>query len=263
MDKKIVEIVEAVHRLCKSLNLFESYLPKHTEGKTGEALFWRDVVNLYGLFCDCDRIQIKEKESLFGLFEKYALINRREHQSIRDFYGMISALRAWFCHNCDQERYYTKKKAVVLQRFLREITTSGDVPSDPEGMDWTSADAYIRRRFEEYLDLLADVMRKIEASACREQIKDQWCVLYAKALSHDRELLDNVLAEEYEYHCLDLGIPPRRVGERTQKMRQDLEEKGYSYTVIHNSIMNNASRTISASEIVRDSIRQYNLESLI
>ncbi len=263
MDKKIVEIVEAVHRLCKSLNLFERYLPKNTEGKTGEALFWRDVVNIYGLFCDCDRIQIKEKESLFGLFEKYALINRREHQSIRDFYGMISALRAWFCHNCDQERYYAQKRATVLQRFLREITTSGDVPSDPEGMDWTSADAYIRRRFEEYLDLLADVMRKIESAANRNQIRDQWCILYAKALFHDGELLSNVLAEDCEYHCVDLGIPLRRVGDKLQKMRQELAEKGYSYTDIHKSIINNAGREISASEIVRDSIRQYNLESLI
>ncbi len=263
MDKKIEKIVEAVHCLCKSLNLFERYLPKKTEGKTQEALFWRDVTNIYGLFCDCDRIQVKEKESLFGLFEKHSLISRRQHQDIRDFYGTVSALRAWFCHNYDQEKYYTRRKAAVLQRFLREITTSGEVPSDPEGMDWALADTYIRRRFEEYLDLLADVMGKIEASACREQIRDQWCVLYAKALFHDRELLDNVLAEEYEYHCVDLGIPPRRVGEKTQKMRQSLEEKGYSYADIQKSILDNADRAISASEIVRDSIRRYDLESLV
>ena len=263
MDKKIVEIVEAVHRLCKSLNLFESYLPKHTEGKTGEALFWRDVVNLYGLFCDCDRVLLREKENLFGLFKVYKLIDGRQYQLMDAFYKEISALRAWFCHNYDQERYFTNKTDVVRQQFLKKSTVTGDVPSSLEEMDWVAADVYIRKCFEEYLDLLADVMRKIESAANRNQIRDQWCILYAKALFHDGELLSNVLAEDCEYHCLDLGIPLRRVGDKLQKMRQELAEKGYSYTDIHKSIINNAGREISASEIVRDSIRQYNLESLI
>lgn len=259
MDK-IDGIVETVHRICKSLNLFERYMPKETEGKTQEALFWRDVVNMYGLFCDCDRIQIKEKENLFGLFEKYSLINKRQYQIFKEFYGIISALRAWFCHNYDQERYYTHRTEETLQQFLKDVAASGEIPSDPEGMDWTVADDYIRKRFDEYLDMLADVLKKIEVSACREQIKDEWCELYAKALFNDRELLNNVLAENYEYYCKDSGITMRRLGEKIQKMRQGLEENGYSYIDIHKTIIDHANQTVAASELVRDSIREYNLE---
>lgn len=259
MDK-INEIVETAHRIYKSLNLFERYMPKKTEGKTQEALFWRDVVNMYGLFCDCDRIQIKEKENLFSLFKKYSLINKMQYQSVREFYDIISALRAWFCHNYDQERYYSHKTEIMLQQFLKETSVLEGVSQNPEEIDWVSADAHIRNRFEEYLDILAEALKKIEVSSSREEIKKEWCELYAKALFHDRELLNNVLAENYEYYCRDLCIPLRRLGENIKKMRQRLEENGYSYEDILKSIWEYEDQTVAASELVRDSIRKYDFE---
>lgn len=259
MDK-IGEIVGTTHHICKSLNLFEKYMPKKTDGKTQEALFWRDVVNIYGLFCDCDRIQIKERENLFRLFKKYSLIGDRQYQNVKDFYNFISALRTWFCHNYDQDRYFSQRTKEILQKFLKEITNSGGEPSDLEEIDWALADAYIRKQFDEYLDLLADALNKIEVSPNREAITDEWCKLYAKALYHDRELLDNILAENYTYACMDLGIKPRRIRTKTMKMRLKLEKEGYSYLDIYKSIVDFADLTVAASELVRESIRGYHLE---
>ena len=65
--QKINEIKKLAHKIDPRINLFEGYFPKETEDYTGELLFWRQVVTLYGTFADCDRSQLKEKNNLLRL----------------------------------------------------------------------------------------------------------------------------------------------------------------------------------------------------
>ena len=66
-NQKVQEIKRLAHEVDARINLFESYSPKETECYKGELLFWRQIVNLYGLFADCDRVQVKEKRNLVDL----------------------------------------------------------------------------------------------------------------------------------------------------------------------------------------------------
>lgn len=64
-EREIKEICLLAHEIDLRINLFQGYNPKQMNLYKGELLFWRQVVSLYGLFADCDRVQIKEKKNIF------------------------------------------------------------------------------------------------------------------------------------------------------------------------------------------------------
>ena len=58
--QKIKKIRKLAHSIDSRINLFEGLVSKETSTYKGELLFWRQIVNMYGLFAECDRVQVKE-----------------------------------------------------------------------------------------------------------------------------------------------------------------------------------------------------------
>lgn len=73
--QKIKKIRKLAHSIDSRINLFEGLVSKETSTYKGELLFWRQIVNMYGLFADCDRVQVKEKHNLIELMKRYNLLN--------------------------------------------------------------------------------------------------------------------------------------------------------------------------------------------
>lgn len=70
--QKIKKIRKLAHSIDSRINLFEGLVSKETSTYKGELLFWRQIVNMYGLFADCDRVQVKEKHNLIELMKRYS-----------------------------------------------------------------------------------------------------------------------------------------------------------------------------------------------
>ena len=104
--QKIKKIRKLAHSIDSRINLFEGLVSKETSTYKGELLFWRQIVNMYGLFADCDRVQVKEKHNLIELMKRYNLLNGDEYEFIRSFWNDVAELRKWFCHNNDDTLYY-------------------------------------------------------------------------------------------------------------------------------------------------------------
>lgn len=105
-NQKVEDIKRLAHDIDVRINLFESYSPKVTESYRGEMLFWRQTMNLYGLFADCDRVQLKESKNLIDLMSRYSLIESEDYDNARLFWSDVSDVRKWFCHNNEDSLYY-------------------------------------------------------------------------------------------------------------------------------------------------------------
>lgn len=152
-NNRVEELRNLAHSIDIRINLFEGYSPKNTKEYTGEILYWRYIVNVYGLFADCDRVQIKNnKTCIFELMLRYGLISRDDFNEVKEFWRDISATRKWFCHNNDDTLYYRQINSLQVEKYLKKAYVLSSIkPKDMDEIkkaDWSLLNADLERRYE-------------------------------------------------------------------------------------------------------------------
>ena len=210
LEQKIKEIRKLAHSIDFRINLFDGYSPKKTASYKGELLFWRQVVSLYGLFVDCDRVQIKEKNNLMDLMKRYSLIERSDYDMALKFWGDVSELRKWFCHNNDDTLYYVEKRQKKIKNYLNSAfvlySNKPERIEDVQQNDWNILTYDLDRRFQEYLDIVEKGFLAWVESDYKSELIDEWISIFAKALLATKELMQNVLADIATYEKMNQGI---------------------------------------------------------
>ena len=210
LDQKIREIIDLAHSIDKRINLFSGYEPKKLTSYKGELLFWRQVVSLYGLFSDCDRVQIKEQNNLFDLMNRYLLIERKEYSFVKGFWNDISYLRKWLCHNNNMELFYCSEKHQKIKDYLNNAFALSSVkPTSIEEIqrdDWNMLQFNIDSRYNEYLQILKKGLMQWNKSDDKEEINNQWIEIFAEALFNDKELISNIIAEIAQFEKINNPI---------------------------------------------------------
>lgn len=259
--QKIEEIRRLAFKIDCSINLFEGFSPKKEEGKLSEVLFWRKIVNIYGLFCDCDRVVVKEKDNLLMLWLKYSIITAEQYSSIRALWNSISDIRGWFCHNNFPNRYYTVKRERQLTKYLNQaFILSSKKPETLDGFkdnDWVMVCADVQRRFDEYLEIVLQALRRWEISDKKKELIADWKLIYAKALYGDKELIQNVMADKIQFYCVDNKIADKNI--ITRQYNELIKEK-YTQEMIHNILDQNEGRPKSADRIIYESMECLEIE---
>lgn len=263
---RINGIKDKAHQIDYSINLFEGFTPKCTLGKTGESLFWRQVVSIYGIFCDCDLVQIKSKDNLFAILYNADLISKEERDEIYAFYYTISNLRGWFCHNNNVDFYYALNRYRNIKKTLDDsfliATSKPNNLDEVQKKDWNLLSFNIISRFEKYLNILENALQKWDDSESKNEIVYEWQEKYAKTLYCDRELIDNVLADLYCFQLQNMGRKITQVSGGVKSYKLILKNAGFSYNDIKD-VLFNLSRVMSAKEILKKvfyhMIYEYNL----
>ena len=263
-DKERIEQIRTLaHKVNGSVNLFQGYCPKAAVNRKGENLFWRKVVSIYGLFCDCDRVQIKAKHNLFSLFYEYALIDRKQYGNVKSFFHDISDLRGWFCHNNDSELYFAQKREKAIERLIGSaFTISSGKPrgiDDITDKDWPLMFFYIQAGFENYLDVLEQGLRNWGNSSEKEQIDTEWYKIFSEALFDDRELRNNVLANICQYQMLEQGLEVSNIGAVLAGYDQQLTDADYSVEDIEKVVQGCKEHILSSEEIIMKSLERIKL----
>lgn len=215
MQKKMAEIQGLAHKIDSRINVFEGYCPKEIEHYKGEVLFWRQIVNLYGLFADCDRFQIKEKENLIEIMFRYGLIDRSDMDFCKKFWNAISDLRKWFCHNNDKSLHFIQKRETAIKNYLNAaFIFSTNKPTSIENLserDWDLLTSDIERKYDNYLEILRKGFMEWEKSRDKNELVEKWISIYATSLSNDSELIFCILYDiaEYEKRNNSLQISPQ------------------------------------------------------
>ncbi len=263
-NERIEQIKALAHKINGSINLFQGYFPKATVSKNGENLFWREVVSIYGLLCDCDRVQIKTKNNLFSLFYEHSLIEKKQYDDVKGFFNDISNLRGWFCHNNNLKMYFSQKRAKEIRRFISNaFMISTRKPSgidDISDKDWQLMIFYIKAEYDNYLDVLEQGLKNWGKSSEKEQIDDEWYVIFAEALFDDMQLRDNVLANICQYQILDQGLEVRNIGAVLAGYKQQLKDAGYSVGDIKGVVQRCKEHALSSEEIIMKSIERIELQ---
>lgn len=261
-NQKIQEIIKIAHEIDCRINLFEGYTPKETETYKGELLFWRQVVNLYGLFADCDRVQVKEKRNLLDLMNRYSLIERADYDMAKGFWNDVSEIRKWFCHNNDNALYYSGIRVRKIKEYLnRAFVLSSNKPEKIEDIvqkDWSILTFDMERRFDEYLNIIKKGLLSWQNSNDFEDLMDEWIELFANALFSDKELIQNVLADIASYEKKNQGIN-MSVSLLVNSYYKQLESGGFSEKDIEEVLKQNIGIIKSNKDIVLESIRNSNL----
>lgn len=261
-DSRIATIQKKAHDIDVRINLFDGYLPKEIVGK-GEAQFWRLVSNIYGLFADCDRVQVHEKKNLIELMFRYDLIERQGYEAVFKFWNDVSDLRKWFCHNNDASLYYPQLRNKRIQDFLnRAFSLASDKPTELEAVkpkDWDALSFYLGMRFDEYYKLLENGLIAWKESDDISELVDEWIVIQASALFSNKELIRNVLAEIADYNRINNGIRNMSTVQLANVYFYQLESGGFSENDFIEEMKNNKTAIRSNKEIVIDAIRNSKL----
>lgn len=264
VNKKISDIRKLAHTINKSLNIFEGYIPKSTDNKNGEVLFWREIVNVYGIFFDCDRTQLKEKNNLFNLFLKFSLINEEEKNCVYKFYKDISDLRGWFCHNNNIDLYFPEQKKNSIIKIISNVfslkTNKPYSLEDITDKDWLIMNCHIHNRFDEYLIILSNALENWKNSPDKQIIDHEWCTIFSSALFKDQELKNNVLAELYKYQLIDRGKKIENISGGIAYFNQILTNEKYSEEDILAVLKQINEKSISSNRIILLSMKRFQLE---
>lgn len=257
-DKRVEEIKKLAHEIDIRVNLFEGFASKKTDTYAGELLFWRQVVNIYGIFADCDRAQIKGKKNLFELMNRYSLIEREEYDFVNSFWNDISELRKWFCHNSNESLSYQKKNKERITSYLHKVfflvTEKPKFIEEIQKKDWDLLASDLDRRFSEYLNILEKGLTAWKLSDAKEDMIEEWIDIFSKALFSDKELICNVLADIAEYEKRNQNINNMSVTALTRSYERQLESGGYSASNIED-VLNRVISRVSNKEIIYQSIR--------
>lgn len=261
-NQKIKKIKRLAHNVDVRINLFEGYSPKETEPYKGELLFWRQVVNLYGLFADCDRVQVKEKRNLIELMNRYSLIERADYDMAVRFWDDISELRKWFCHNNDDSLYYANSRQKKIKNYLDGAfilsTNKPEKIEDIQQKDWNILTYDLDRRFEEYLDILKKGLSSWKESEYASDLANEWISIFAKALFSDKELIQNVLADIATYEKMNqvYNVP---VSALANSYFKQLNAGGFSEKDIEDELRMKTNLIRTNRDIVSESIRNSHL----
>lgn len=258
-EQKIKEIRKLAHSIDVRINLFEGFTPKETEKYEGELLFWRYIVNIYGLFADCDRAQIKDKPCMMELMSRYSLISKEEYKQVVQFWNDISNIRKWFCHNNDETLYYVQIRKKHLTQYLDNIFLIAS--NKPKGIqqvqdrEWDMLTADIERRFEQYLLILEKGLKTWENSKDKNDLSEEWVELFSKTLFQDKELIQNIIADIACYEQINQGLKSN-ITRLTKVLYAQIEEAGFSPLQIKKVLHDGNKQIRSNQEIVYESLRQ-------
>lgn len=262
-EQKIEKIKKLAHSIDSRINLFEGLASKATLTYKGELLFWRQIVTLYGLFADCDRVQVKEKHNLIELMKRYNLMDIKEYHFIKNFWNDVSELRKWFCHNNDDTLYYPTLRKSKIEKYLGQafiLTTNKPTTMDMvQENDWTVLNFNIENRFNEYLNIMEKAFVLWETSPDKEDLISEWIEIQSKALFSDKELIRNVLAEIAKYEILNQGLRNTTLTNMATMYYRQLELGGYSQKDIADEMERGAILKRTNKEIIQDSIRSSGL----
>ncbi len=258
LEQLIKQISNLAHSIDARINLFEGYVPKQADLYKGELRFWREVVSIYAIFADCDRVQIKERSNLFDLMSRYALIERGDYDVIKRFWDDISNLRKWFCHNNDTNLFFIGEKEKKIASYLNSaFVLNSNKPvtiDDVQSKDWNLLCFNIESRFEEYLKILKGGLEAWEKSEDKAELCDQWLIIFSNALFNDNELIMNVLADLASYNILNDGIRGIGVTSLSRSYYGQIKSGGFSVRDIEEELHNNSTSVRSNKEIVHQSI---------
>lgn len=266
IDNEII-LVDKIKTIAKNIDsriiLFECYLPKNITNKSGEALFWNLVTNIYGLFSDCSRVQIKETNNLFKLLCEYGIITRREYDFVNTFYYDISDLRSWFCHNRNSHFYFTSLKLKRIEKLIdRVFSLQSNKPSIFENFtnqEWEWMNYYIQSQYEQYFNLLESALIKWAVHPKKDELVRKWIKIYAQTLYNDSELISNVLADWLSFEMKN-NMLRINFSKGINILKDQLRLNAYSIIDIE-SILLLIDRPSSSLEIIRESFNriQFNI----
>ena len=252
------EIVNLAHGIDVRINLFEGYVPKQIDSHKGELRFWREVVSIYGLFADCDRVQIKEKNNLFDMMNRYSLIEREEYDFIKRFWDDVSTLRKWFSHNNDSNLYFVGEKGKKVIAYLNNaFLLNSNKPAsidDVQSKDWNMLCFNIEGRYEEYLKILKKGLEAWKISDDKEELCEQWITIFSKALFNDNELIMNALADLASYNILNDNIYGIRAADLSRNYFNQIKSGGFSARDVEEELRKISTIVKSNKEIVYQSI---------
>lgn len=262
-EQKIQKIRKLAHSIDPRINLFEGFISKETSKYKGELLFWRRIVNIYGLFADCDRVQVKEKRNLIELMNRFNLLDRDEYKNIKNFWKDVSELRKWFCHNNDDTLYYPAIRKSKIEKYLDQvIVLKTNKPATIDSLqqkEWDFLNFNINSRFDEYLNLMEKAFILWQKSPDKEDLISEWVEIQSKALFSDKELIKNVLAEIAKYEILNQGLRNTTPSNMAIVYYNQLENGGYSQKNIADEMERGATLKRTNKEIIQDSIRNSGL----
>ena len=254
----VEEIKNLAHNIDVRINLFEGYSPKKLDGYKGEIRFWREIVSIYGLYADCDRVQIKEKNNLFELLVKYSLIDDAEYKTIRRFWDDVSILRKWFCHNNDLNLHFNSERNKRLTRYLNNtFLCNTDKPGSIEEIkdkDWELMCYIMGTSYSEYIRILQKGLQAWQESSDKSEMVDQWINIFSNALFGDRELINNVLADIALYDITNKGITNISVADLSNAYYNKILSVGFSKKYIEDELKNEPLKIRTNKEIVYQSI---------
>lgn len=255
----IVEIETVANRIDSRINLFDGYNPKETEQYRGELLFWRQIVSIYGLLADCDKVQIKEKENLIDMMCRFSLISQEEFKFAKSLWKDVSELRKWFCHNNNAALHYNKHQNDNIRRYLNNaLLISTNKPDSIESVsqnEWDILACDIERRFNEYLKILKKGFMTWETSCFQNELTTRWIEIFSSALFNDKELIRNVLADIAEYNILNYSIKKTSISALVGQYYSDLESNGFSSIDLQNELNSNCNKKYSNKRWMLSSIR--------
>lgn len=261
-NQKIQEIIKIAHEIDYRINLFEGYTPKETETYKGELLFWRQVVNLYGLFADCDCVQVKEKNNMLDLMKRYSLIERVDYDVAKGFWNDVSEIRKWFCHNNDVALYYCGIRVKKMREYLnRAFVLASDKPEKIEDIvqkDWNILTFDLERRFDEYLNIIKTGLQSWKVSNDSIDLMNEWIEIFANALFSDKELIHNVLADIASFEKMNQGINGS-ISSLANGYYKQLESGGFSEKDIEEVLKRDVGFVRTNKDLVLESIRNSNL----
>lgn len=257
-NKKIEDIIRLAHSIDVRINLFEGFSPKKTETYKGQLLFWRYIVNIYGLFSDCDRVQLKDKPGLLELMKRYSLITNDEFSQVSQFWNDVSELRKWFCHNNDEVTYYALIRQNKLENYLQKVflltTDKAKHLDQVKDKDWNILIFDIERRFRDYLQILEKGLECWKISEYKNELMNEWMLLFSRALFCDKELIQNVVANIAQYEIQNNGLNVR-TSKLAKSLFEQLQVNGYSAENIKNILQNDNCKIRSNIEIIYESLR--------
>ena len=257
--KKIQEIKALAKEIDVRINLFEGYAPKEIASYNGELLFWRQIVNVYGLLADCDRVQIKEQHNLLELMQRYSLIERADYDRARLFWQNISDLRKWFCHNNDPNLYYKRHQGFIIKRYLSSaFILSSNKPEKIEEVqkkDWEILAFDIESRSDDYLDILKKGFQSWKDSEYFDDLINEWISIFSAALFADKELIHNVLADLAEYNIRNQYLHGTKPQQLEKSYYRTLTNCGFSESNITNELTANPGIKRSNAELLMACIR--------
>lgn len=225
-----IGLVEELNKLAteidKRLYLFANYSPKQSLNITDEHKFWCGVTNLYGLFWDCapfiNKLQYTKK-SLVDLFLEHRVLSRTDAKTFRFFLGHVSSLRSFFCHNCADDNYFSRRDQEKVERLF--IRLCGIYPCDMERRETLGGDSHWKRALiwlteeaNKCIGILEKALCEVKVSANRQVIIHGWLEAVAEWYKDNDSLLNSVLYDKYNLMSL-IRFP--QGGRRFSDARQD------------------------------------------